>query len=82
MFASRNAAGLPENVIDLHGLHVQEALSYLEILLIKLEQRYTTCMVITGTGHHSFHRHLSERQQVRRACAERSWLICLHCGIL
>jgi hypothetical protein len=36
MFASRNAAGLPENVIDLHGLHVQEALSYLEVRTLSL----------------------------------------------
>ena len=27
MFVQRNKSGMPENVVDLHGLHVQEALS-------------------------------------------------------
>jgi len=61
-------------VVDLHGLHVQEALSYLEVLLVKLEAQYATCFVITGTGHHSTHRHLSERQQTRLAPAVLNYL--------
>ena len=47
------------------GLHIQEALSYLDVLLYKLEGRHKSCFVITGTGHHSAHKHLHPKKQAR-----------------
>ena len=40
--------------IDLHGLHVEEALHILEQLLSKATGQLTYFYIITGTGHHSW----------------------------
>lgn len=71
LFRSRNSGSAsnrrnPDNVVDLHGLHVDEALAYLEHTLETLSQptrlaqahgqQYRYCYVVTGTGHHSSHK--------------------------
>ncbi|XP_072920905.1 NEDD4-binding protein 2 isoform X1 [Hemitrygon akajei] len=59
IFNQVNASLLPQNVLDLHGLHVSEALQYLEEVLF---QKINECQqkggkaylsVITGRGRHS-----------------------------
>lgn len=74
MFAERNKNGLPEDVIDLHGLHVQEALSYVEEFLLRLEGKYRSCIIVTGTGHHSEHGHIHKNHQARLAPAVTKYL--------
>lgn len=59
IFERVNSSLLPNNILDLHGLHVEEALEHLEHVL---EQKTTECegglcrpqlSVITGRGNHS-----------------------------
>src|SRR5262249_53924514 len=51
LFASRNS---DEAFIDLHGLHQNEAIEFLEIRLNQLKKEGCEfAYVITGTGHHS-----------------------------
>ncbi|KAF1975197.1 hypothetical protein BU23DRAFT_530317 [Bimuria novae-zelandiae CBS 107.79] len=42
-----------ELYVDLHGLHPDEAVSYLESILTKHQQSSRPVYAITGTGHHS-----------------------------
>ena len=67
MFAERNSSGLPPNVVDLHGLHVSEAVVYLESFIEKMRGRFKSCHVITGVGHHSQHAHLRRQSQLAPA---------------
>ncbi|ORZ13927.1 hypothetical protein BCR41DRAFT_280486, partial [Lobosporangium transversale] len=60
IFESRNrtmvkSTGKGETWIDLHGLHVEESLAFLDEFMEKLENEvYTgTVYVVTGTGNHS-----------------------------
>eukprot|EP00041_Stephanoeca_diplocostata_P010562 m.168340 g.168340 ORF g.168340 m.168340 type:complete len:622 (-) comp18202_c0_seq1:207-2072(-) len=86
LFQSRNggaASRNPDNVVDLHGLHVDEALIYLERTLNTLSHstrlsqvpQHQYCYVVTGTGHHSSHKHLGNRQQQRLEPAVTKYLI-------
>ena len=67
IFEARNQQGQRSDLLDLHGLHVEEGLSYLEWWLDELhrEARHQVCYVVTGTGHHSNHRHLAPGKQAR-----------------
>ncbi len=62
IFAARKAEGSRADVLDLHGLHVEEALSYLEWWLETLldDAKFKIGYVIVGTGHHSKHLHLGK----------------------
>ncbi|XP_072108934.1 NEDD4-binding protein 2 isoform X1 [Mobula birostris] len=59
IFKQVNASLLPKNVLDLHGLHVAEALQYLEEVLFQKINEYQQkggkayLSVITGRGRHS-----------------------------
>ncbi|KAH8702040.1 CCCH zinc finger and SMR domain protein [Talaromyces proteolyticus] len=44
---------LEELYVDLHGLHPEEAVDYLEKILVKHSHEDRTLYAITGTGHHS-----------------------------
>lgn len=72
LFASRNRG--MHDTIDLHGLHVQEALAFLEVYLHRATQEYSRCFVITGTGHHSSHKHIQKDKQARLAPAVQQYL--------
>uniref|UniRef100_A0A8D0GT23 Smr domain-containing protein n=1 Tax=Sphenodon punctatus TaxID=8508 RepID=A0A8D0GT23_SPHPU len=54
-----NASPLPENVLDLHGLHVEEAINHLSRVLKEKTEEYNQTggkpylCVITGRGNHS-----------------------------
>eukprot|EP00039_Didymoeca_costata_P024674 m.11111 g.11111 ORF g.11111 m.11111 type:complete len:697 (+) comp4376_c0_seq1:327-2417(+) len=74
LFKSRNNGGKPKDVLDLHGLHVQEALAFLEVYLSQAQTLFTTCYIITGTGHHSEHKHLQSKKQARLAPAVQQYL--------
>lgn len=43
----------PEIYVDLHGLHPEEAVEYLERVLLDNEHESRPVYAITGTGHHS-----------------------------
>ncbi|KKA29764.1 hypothetical protein TD95_004763 [Thielaviopsis punctulata] len=45
--------GLSEIYVDLHGLHADEAVSYLENILLENSSESRPVYAITGTGHHS-----------------------------
>ncbi|KAI0136525.1 smr domain-containing protein [Xylariales sp. AK1849] len=47
-----NASG-PEIYVDLHGLHPEEAVEYLERILLDNSKESRPVYAITGTGHHS-----------------------------
>lgn len=67
IFTARNQQGQRSDLLDLHGLHVEEALSFLEWWLDRLHQdsQHQVCYVVTGTGHHSDHKHLVSTKQAR-----------------
>jgi DNA-nicking Smr family endonuclease len=53
IFSARNQAGR-DAIIDLHGLHVDEAIYFLDARLWELETENTKhCFVFTGSGRHS-----------------------------
>ncbi|OQR96894.1 hypothetical protein THRCLA_07138 [Thraustotheca clavata] len=53
IFEARNPNWIRDGMIDLHGLHVAEALELLGQLLPSVEA--DSICVVTGTGHHSIH---------------------------
>ncbi|KAK5019175.1 hypothetical protein LTR39_000544 [Cryomyces antarcticus] len=50
---NKNAATSKELYVDLHGLHPEEAVSYLERCLFEQQSSARPVYAITGTGHHS-----------------------------
>jgi hypothetical protein len=50
---NRNATTNSEIYVDLHGLHADEAVEYLERVLLDNAQEARPVYAITGTGHHS-----------------------------
>jgi len=50
---NRESSTSPEIYVDLHGLHPEEAIEYLEAALIDQQKSGRTVYAITGTGHHS-----------------------------
>lgn len=48
-----NNASSPEIFVDLHGLHPEEAVEYLEKVLLDNSKEIRPVYAITGTGHHS-----------------------------
>ncbi|KAF9919955.1 hypothetical protein FBU30_010343 [Linnemannia zychae] len=62
IFDHRNGGGMIKSVtkgetwIDLHGLHINESLAFLDEFMERLEnEAYTgTVFIVTGTGHHSY----------------------------
>ncbi|KAK7745277.1 hypothetical protein SLS53_002772 [Cytospora paraplurivora] len=50
---NKNNSSSPEIYVDLHGLHAEEAVEYLERVLLENEQEGRPIYAITGTGHHS-----------------------------
>ncbi|KAF2498885.1 hypothetical protein BU16DRAFT_455136 [Lophium mytilinum] len=50
---NKNTGSALELYVDLHGLHPEEAVSYLEGILLKHESSSRPLYAITGTGHHS-----------------------------
>lgn len=50
---NRDSSASPEIYVDLHGLHPEEAIEYLEAALIDQQKAGRTVYAITGTGHHS-----------------------------
>lgn len=57
LFETRNSSA--GNRLDLHGLHVAEAIAYVEHHLEQLchEGKRQSCFIIAGAGRHSDHRH-------------------------
>jgi len=55
LYEERNqtAAASPEIYVDLHGLHPEEAVEYLERVLLDNSNEPRPVYAITGTGHHS-----------------------------
>ncbi|XP_028657793.1 NEDD4-binding protein 2 [Erpetoichthys calabaricus] len=59
IFERVNASLLPQNVLDLHGLHVDEAIHHLRRVIQEKQTEYQQCggkphlSVITGRGNHS-----------------------------
>ncbi|XP_074848737.1 NEDD4-binding protein 2 isoform X2 [Carettochelys insculpta] len=59
IFEKVNASRLPENILDLHGLHVDESINHLSRVLQEKSQEYKQTggkpylCVITGRGNHS-----------------------------
>eukprot|EP00043_Microstomoeca_roanoka_P009460 m.89755 g.89755 ORF g.89755 m.89755 type:complete len:893 (-) comp14591_c0_seq6:387-3065(-) len=76
LFTTRNKVLPDENMLDLHGLHVKEAIEYLSVFLDQLQasNKHTICYVITGTGHHSQHKHLHHANTARLLPAIQRWL--------
>ncbi|EON97924.1 putative ccch zinc finger and smr domain containing protein [Phaeoacremonium minimum UCRPA7] len=50
---NKNSLSSPEIYIDLHGLHPEEAVEYLERVLLENSKENRPIYAITGTGHHS-----------------------------
>ncbi|KAK0632272.1 hypothetical protein B0T14DRAFT_415164 [Immersiella caudata] len=50
---NRDRANCPEVYVDLHGLHPDEAVEYLEGILMENSTESRPIYAITGTGHHS-----------------------------
>lgn len=48
-----SGGGSSEIFVDLHGLHTEEAIEYLERVLLENERDERPVYAITGTGHHS-----------------------------
>eukprot|EP00048_Salpingoeca_helianthica_P002020 m.53864 g.53864 ORF g.53864 m.53864 type:complete len:540 (-) comp11853_c0_seq4:28-1647(-) len=66
ILGSRNRGSAGHDVLDLHGLHVSEALHFLEAWLDNARAAgRIEGFVVTGAGHHSQHRHLVSSQQAR-----------------
>lgn len=55
LYEDRNKQNSPnaEIYVDLHGLHPEEAVEYLEKVLLDNSQESRPVYAITGTGHHS-----------------------------
>lgn len=55
LYEERNSdrANCPEIYVDLHGLHPEEAVEYLEGVLVENSTESRPIYSITGTGHHS-----------------------------
>lgn len=50
---NKNHSANNEIYVDLHGLHTEEAVEYLERVLVENERESRPIYAITGTGHHS-----------------------------
>lgn len=50
---NKHSAANTELYVDLHGLHPEEAVEYLEKVLLDNQQETRPVYAITGTGHHS-----------------------------
>lgn len=50
---NKNHEANNEIYVDLHGLHTEEAVEYLERVLVENERESRPIYAITGTGHHS-----------------------------
>lgn len=50
---NHNSSGFSEIYVDLHGLHPEEAVEYLEKVLLENGKEARPVYAITGTGHHS-----------------------------
>ena len=50
---NKDASASPEIYVDLHGLHPEEAVEYLERVLVEQQNSSKPVYAITGTGHHS-----------------------------
>ena len=50
---NKDSSSSREVYVDLHGLHPEEAVEYLEHALIEHQSRSDPVYAITGTGHHS-----------------------------
>ena len=50
---NKNSASSTELYVDLHGLHPEEAVEYLERILLENDKEIRPVYAITGTGHHS-----------------------------
>lgn len=70
LYAERNkeSSSTQEVYVDLHGLHPDEAVEYLEQVLVEQQQSGRPVYAITGTGHHS----KNGKDKVARAV--RGWL--------
>lgn len=65
---NRDSSSSQEVYVDLHGLHPEEAVEYLEHALIEHQNSSHPVYAITGTGHHS----KNGKDKVGKAI--RSWL--------
>ena len=50
---NKNSSANAELYVDLHGLHPEEAVEYLERVLLENSKETRPVYAITGTGHHS-----------------------------
>jgi hypothetical protein len=50
---NKNSSANSELYVDLHGLHPEEAVEYLEKVLLENQKETRPVYAITGTGHHS-----------------------------
>jgi hypothetical protein len=50
---NKNSSSSAELYVDLHGLHPEEAVEYLERVLLENQKETRPVYAITGTGHHS-----------------------------
>ncbi|EHL01998.1 putative NEDD4-binding protein 2 [Glarea lozoyensis 74030] len=50
---NKNSSSSAELYVDLHGLHPEEAVEYLERVLLENQKEVKPVYAITGTGHHS-----------------------------
>jgi DNA-nicking Smr family endonuclease len=50
---NKNSSSNAELYVDLHGLHPEEAVEYLERVLLENQKETRPVYAITGTGHHS-----------------------------
>jgi DNA-nicking Smr family endonuclease len=50
---NKNSSSSAELYVDLHGLHPEEAVEYLEKVLLENQKETRPVYAITGTGHHS-----------------------------
>ena len=66
---NRDASSSSELYVDLHGLHPEEAVEYLERVLIDQQKFSRPVYAITGTGHHS----KNGKDKVGKAV--RAWLV-------
>ena len=58
IFLTRNQeASLKKGKIDMHGLHVAEAILVLDEIIPLYKSSMSSITVITGTGHHSVDKH-------------------------
>lgn len=50
---NKDSSASSETYVDLHGLHPEEAVEYLERVLVEQQRSSRPMYAITGTGHHS-----------------------------